>query len=408
MNKQITKEVVDTVNKLLKDKDYQNARGAARKYIEQYFGVKSTQAKIKLNDIINNYIESDSVSYTGDANDLQEVLKATNVDLTKWEVENYTISKKEIKKEDEEGNINYKPKFEFNIKLRKKKIDIIEEINALKNDFKTYHPKTYKGKTSKDNGGEILLEVAIFDTHFGKLGWDASCGENYDMKIARDRYLNKLHSIVERAKKQGKINKILFPIGQDYLNIDNDFGTTTLSTPQQNDGRFPKIFREGRKILIEAIDLLKEIAPVDVLVVGGNHERNSMFHLGDALECWYHSDKSVIIDNRPISRKYYRYGNTLIAFSHGDTEKTADLPLLAAVESKDWSSCQYKEWHIGHKHAEHTTEKMGIKTRVLGSISGPDDWHFTNGYVGNIKSAQSFLFHNKNGLISIYYDNTNE
>jgi hypothetical protein len=402
MQKEITKELVNKVNELLK-----TSRGDARRYVEKYFGIRESQARVKLREIINN-IDGDTISYSGDSNDLQEILSITKVDQTKWDVETYTISKKEVKKVDKYDNVTYAPKYDFNIKLKKKQIDLKEEIEALKNDFKIHQPKTYKGKVSKDNGGEILLEVAIFDVHYGKLGWSESCGEDYDIKIARTRYLNKLYSIVERAKKQGKINKILFPIGQDYLNIDNDYGTTTASTPQQNDGRFPKIFREGRKILVEAIDLLKQIAPVDVVVVGGNHERNSMFHLGDALECWYHSDQLVTIDNRPISRKYYKYGNTLLAFSHGDTEKPADLPLLAAVESKDWSSCQFKEWHIGHKHSESTTEKMGVKTRVLSSISGPDDWHYTNGYIGNIKSAQSFLFHNKNGLISIYYDNSNE
>ena len=52
-----------------------------------------------------------------------------------------------------------------------------------------------------------------------------------------------------------------------------------MGTRQDADSRFSRIFRDGRKLLVEAIEYLKTIAPVDVLVVVGNHDSNSMFHL---------------------------------------------------------------------------------------------------------------------------------
>ena len=327
------------------------------------------------------------------AKTLEEVVELCGVDTDKWEPRGFSVR-------------GGKTGFGWNARFSKKVVDVLtkNEIEQLKADFKAFvRPIQPKGAT-KDNGGEILLEIAAFDLHFGKLGWDEECGENYDSKIAAKRFIAAIHGLVTKAQKQGKINKILFPVGNDFLHIDTGEVTTTLGTRQDADSRFSRIFREGRKLLVEAVEYLKTVAPVDIVVVVGNHDSNSMFHLGDALECWYHADPSVTVDNSPVLRKYYRYGNTVIGLTHSDKEKLKDLPMLGATERRqDWAECIFHEWHCGHRHGEACMEEKGVKVRTLASLSGSDFWHTAQGYVGNIKAAEGFLFHKDEGLHSHLY-----
>ena len=181
-------------------------------------------------------------------------------------------------------------------------------------------------------------------------------------------------------------------------------GETTAGTKQDMDSRFGKVYREARQTLVQAIDMMKQIAPVDIVVQPGNHDSISLFTMGDSLECYYHDEKGVTVNNSAFPRKYYRFGQTLIAFAHGDKESLKKLPLLGAVENKkDWAECKYIEWHTGHKHMEQVSEDMGIKVRILPSITAPDFWHSSMGYVGNVRNAQAFLYHKDNGLEAIFY-----
>ncbi len=235
--------------------------------------------------------------------------------------------------------------------------------------------------------------VSLFDAHLGKLSWAEQDGQNYDLKIAKEVYMKALQDLVAKAQVQGGIGRILFPVGNDYLTCDGDDNETSAGTPQSVDGRFPKIFREARKMLVEAIDYLRLIAPVDVIVIAGNHERESMFHLGDALECWYHADDSVTIDNMFRPRKYYSFGNTVFGLTHGDTIQQDKLPLLGANERPDlWAQCKRRVWFLGHFHHYSLKEYVGVQVWVLPSLSGSDGYHQSNGFVGAVRCAVAFMY----------------
>lgn len=358
--------------------------------LKQTIHAKSENESVTVSELGDEFSADVEVSR---AKTLQEVMELVKVDQEKWEPKGFSVTRK-------------KNGFGWNARFSRRPNTALAkgEMEALKADYRAF-VKLPVPKIPADNGGDILLEVAIFDLHYGKLCWDEEVGENYDSKIAAKRFLAAVVSLVERAKRQGKINRILFPVGNDFLHVDTGEITTTLGTRQDADSRFSRIFRDGRKLLVEAIEYLKTVAPVDVVVCVGNHDSNSMFHLGDALECWYHADPLVKVENSPVLRKYYRFGNTIIGYTHSDKEKLKDLPLLGSTERKDWSECLFKEWHVGHRHGEHCTEDKGVKVRTLSSMSGSDYWHFGKGYVGNIKGAEAFLFHKESGLLAQLYYN---
>ena len=207
------------------------------------------------------------------------------------------------------------------------------------------------------------------------------------------------------------INKILLPLGNDYFNVNNKANTTANGTLQQEDTRWQKTFRAGRKIAIDMIDMCTSIAPTDVLLIPGNHDEEKIFYLGDALECWYHNNKNVHIDNLARSRKYYSYGKVLLGFTHGYNENIKKLPNLMQFEVPQlWGNSLYREWHTGDKHHKvdyllEVEDQIGMVIRILRSLVPADAWTFSHGFVGVPRSAEAFLWHPENGLVAQFTSN---
>ena len=154
--------------------------------------------------------------------------------------------------------------------------------------------------------------------------------------------------------------------------------------------------------------MLSEIANIHVMVIPGNHDRESIMHLGDALELYYENNKNVKIDNSDCLMKGLTYGNNLIISDHGDGPKVPDLPGIVSQRFKNvWSDVAYVEVHRGHFHKNKAMklqaieELNGITVRNLSSLSATDYWHDSKGFIGNIKKAHAFIYSRENGLQGI-------
>ena len=65
---------------------------------------------------------------------------------------------------------------------------------------------------------------------------------------------------------------------------------------------------------------------------------------------------------------------------------------------------KYHEFHLGHLHTGKVlpfNEEGGFITRYVSSITGPDNWHDSKGFVGNIQKFQTFLWDYQYGLENI-------
>lgn len=402
----ITNEIKDQVIKLAK-----NNVKLAKQYLSGVLKTKKTQTNKYFREIMSNGFNGLKVNENNnfsnleikntEINNLDDVLKYAKVDLKKWEVDKFSVSK-ETKQIVLNGEKKYVPRFDFRISLKRKEVDINELINELKNDLKKYSPIVEKINYNKDKTG-LLLEIAAFDLHFGKLGYQPSDGQDYDIKIAESRFKESIVELINKSVKFGNIQEILFPIGNDFLTVDNDNNTTTALTPQSVDSRFAKTYKKGRELLVWAINYLKQYAPVKILCIPGNHEINSMFHIADALECLYKNDNNIIIDNSPFPRKYYKFYNNLIIYDHGDKIKSEKLAIICSNEIKEWSQCKNREIHLGHWHHEKVIDEGSCIVRIIPALTGNDYYHNSNGFVGAKQRAQAFLWHPQNGLNCILY-----
>jgi hypothetical protein len=268
-----------------------------------------------------------------------------------------------------------------------------------------------KPLTDEENN---LLEISIFDLHIGKLAWGGETFENYDTKIARERFLTSIEKLLHRASGF-PFSRILFPVGNDFFNSDTIFNTTTKGTQQDEDLRWQKTFNVGVRLLVDAINLLKQTGrPVDVVVIPGNHDFERSYYMGKYLEAWFNNDPSVYINNGASPRKYYRFGNVLLGLTHGSEEKESSLPMLMAtdIESKpQWSETKFHEWHLGHIHRKRNikyeinksrplNEDLGVTIRYLSSLTGTEEWHHKKGFVGSTKAADAFIWNDEFGLVA--------
>lgn len=247
----------------------------------------------------------------------------------------------------------------------------------------------------------LLLELSIPDLHAGMLAWGKETGwANYDTKIAVDVFNRAMRTLLERTATY-TFDRVLFVVGNDLLNADNTSGSTTKGTLQDVDARFQKTFGAIRNLIIDSIELLRTLAPVDVVMVPGNHDNLSVWHLGDSLECYFHTYADVKIDNTPRQRKYYLYGKVMLMLTHGNTGRHPDYPLVMATEQPEmFGLTEHREAHTGHIHLTRVNEFHGVKVRVLPSLCPPSAWSSEQQYVGNGRRAEAFVWHSDEGLVA--------
>lgn len=256
-------------------------------------------------------------------------------------------------------------------------------------------------------GRRGMLEICINDLHLGKHCWEGETGRAYNPEIAESMFWSALEDLLDRASAY-RPEKILFVAGNDFFNVDNMHGTTTAGTLQNESSRWQQSFLAGQKLMIHAIDRMRQVAPVQVLVVPGNHDTQRFWYLGEVLAAWYRNTPDVEIDHGCRARKYVRYGRNLIGFCHGHAERHDDLPGIMALErASDWGQVRFREWHLGHFHAKSTKvfhlhrEVQAVLIRTLPSLSPPDAWHSAMGFKSNL-AAEAYFWDPQHGCVATF------
>ncbi len=249
---------------------------------------------------------------------------------------------------------------------------INELLAGMLEQFKASAPVRPPVRYPQTAGG--MLELSLMDLHLGKLCWAPETGHHYDPDLAEQMFWNAMEDLL--AKASGcPVEKILFVAGNDFFNTDAMGRTTTAGTPQDDGLTWKQGFIRGRDLLVRAIERLRQIAPVHVTCVNGNHDTARVFYLGEVLTAWFSRTPHVVVDNSPAQRKYVHYGRNLIGFTHGDRERHPSLPLLMANDQPvAWAASQHREWHLGHWHVKRhkmflpIADQQGVLVRIVPSL----------------------------------------
>jgi hypothetical protein len=351
----------------------------------------------------------------------KDLLKFLEVDLMEWEVTKVVYGKSEGYRKDrrvewevvdgkvkrgyvdDSGELLIKPLFSVKVWLRKKVEEIAarNEVELIRKEAIAYAPK-YKAIRHPKQKDAYLYEIAMPDLQLGRLVQVDEAGT----ASSPDLYVKKAEqAIQELLEVPYPIERILFPIGNDFFNSNTAEMMTKHGTPQQDDVRWQRTYMLGKRMIVQAIETMTTIAPVDVVIIKGNHDEERIFYFGDTLESWFHNNPNVTVDNRPIGRKYYQYGKVLLGLAHGYYERDNKLDALMAHKVPDmWAASRYREWHLGDKHHKKDTliktDEMenGVMVRIFRSLADPSVWEFDKGFDGSLHAAEGLLWHKERGL----------
>lgn len=275
-----------------------------------------------------------------------------------------------------------------------------EDIKKLFASIKTDYKNKVKilPKQHEENGDTLV--IAIADFHFGLMADKYSTNNEYNLDIAKQIYYYTLNDIINRVKHR-KFEKVLFIVGNDFVNADNVNGTTARGTPQDNASSWFDIVSKTTQLIIDGIDMLSEIAPVKVQYVMSNHDLHTMFGIMQTINAWYRNDENVTVDDTPLPRKYCRIGKTLLCLSHDIKIKDA-LRIVTSEAKNEWSQSEHIICLLSHLHQSMEYEKQGyLEIKRLPTISGWSRWSNDKGYLQTEKKNQTFIINDELGITDI-------
>lgn len=334
-----------------------------------------------------------------DSKDVNYLLKAHGYEPDLWELNSArsniwnSYSKKDGIMQLYASKISVKPK--------KDELSLESIRSMFKEMSDNYIRPTHNPIRYSKNG--MMLEVSIADIHLGKLAWQGDSNDTYNWEIARERFFHIINDVLTRTQAY-KFEKILFCWSNDFFHYDGLTKTTTGGTPQDTDLKFAQMYKIGTNMLVEAVDILSQFAPVETFYVGANHDKLTSYVATEHLAAWYRNDPNVTVDTDPKIRKYVEFGKCLIQFSHGHAEGKRIGEVMPVEAREAWGRTIYHEVHAGHFHSEKTvTKDNGVIVRYLNSPTGTDTWHFESAYVGALKVGQAFIWDKELGLLDAIY-----
>jgi hypothetical protein len=330
---------------------------------------------------------------------LEEAIAKADIDIRYWTVERTVINSWEVGAKGPDGTIVVEPLWQVKVWLKPSTKRWIVDGTELLHQWSADHKPDYSKWKIGSKCGDYLGLVGLYDVHFGKLAWRGESYADYDLKIAKELYLEAIDKCLDIGRKFS-VAQWKFPIGEDLIHIDTPSATTTAGTPQDIDGRYAKIFDVAGETIIESIDKLLTVAPVEASYHSSNHDRTVSYHLAREIDRHYRDVKKVNVDLDWHDRKYLVWGKNLLGFTHKNQK---NLPALMAQERpKEWGEAKFRSWFTGHMHYQKRVEtipaldKDGVVVHQLSSLSAADAWHYQHGFLSD-RASEMFLIH-RNGL----------
>jgi hypothetical protein len=343
---------------------------------------------------------------------LSEALKISNCDQSKWEVERHLFNSWGVTLKGPDGNPVYRTNYQVKFWVRPKRIEpmaiamqeLIDQIPTLPRPRKRHKPAKhiYAG------------EMALYDVHLGKFAWGLETGQgNMDLKVCERIFMNAAERHLNNWSPYS-LGKIVYIVGQDFMHFENQSGVTPHGGHVLDvDSRLPKVVNAAIKMNLQVIRMCREVAPVDVLWVPGNHDIHSSYWLCQVIKQAFANDPHVAVDDGPEQRKARLWGNLLVGFTH-DAEgrkQAVSVNMLPQYWPELWAKSRYREWHTGHLHKKNETKFTpvhtvgGVVVRRISAMSTIDFWHYDNAFTDAVPAGESFLWSKESGVEAHFTSN---
>lgn len=321
----------------------------------------------------------------------EEVLRAHGLDEAYWKVVSY------------KNNFwNQQKKGGALITLYQSKV-VVKPYNELELStsfiqefFENYNPVELDYTHGPNYGeGDLCAIVPIVDLHYNLLSTQYVTNNEYNCSIAEQRLMSVVNDVIQEIKDLG-VKKIILPIGNDLFNANGINGTTFRGTPQTNQRHIQEAYETLFNVVVNQITRLQEIAPVEVIYIPSNHDKEITFYFMHGLNINFKNNPNVTVENRPFPNKYVKFGNSLFVFSHD--MKIDNVSTVVFDEAKNLlDNVLYVEVFLAHYHQEGTKNLRNITIRRLPTISGESEWSVDHNYNSN-KLNQTFIAEEYKGL----------
>lgn len=263
------------------------------------------------------------------------------------------------------------------------------------------NPRTARPVIMRKAEERYAFLVSPTDFHWGMRSWAGEVGQAaaYNREIAEERLFRHTENLV--ARLPGRPEKIIVTIGSDFFHIDGQLNATTRGTPMDTDGSPTEILVTGCDLNVKYIEALAQVAPVEVVLMSGNHDAHNGRALLLYLSAWFRDDARVFVRREFTKRVYLRYGAVGCVFEHGDTTKVKDLGIIFAVEGSEvWSATKHHVAFGGHLHHHKVHEIGGVVHYLNPSLAGSDRWHSESGYVLSSPALVGYVLDYEHGVTS--------
>ena len=274
---------------------------------------------------------------------------------------------------------------------------LVERLEKSIEGLKTFKP-TKPPATVDDDLASLLT---ITDFHLGMYAWEAETGDDWDMQIARDVFLNSIHDMIQASPKSG--TGILCQLG-DFLHWDGMLAVTPQSGHILDaDTRYGKLVEMAMSVMSEAVRMmLKRYGKVVVLSAEGNHDISGSIWLRKHIKHTFFNEPRVEVIDNEFPYYAYLHGQTMLGFHHGHKMKLANLHKLFASEPRFremWGQARGTYIHTGHYHHERVIEDGGAIAEQHPTLAARDAYAARGGWVSQ-RGAKVITYHKVDGEVA--------
>ena len=241
--------------------------------------------------------------------------------------------------------------------------------------------KPTKSPTVVDDS--LLSLLTITDFHLGMYAWEAETGEDWNLQLARDVFLNSISDMINSCPKAG--TGMLCQLG-DFLHWDGMLSVTPSSGHILDaDTRYGKLVEMAMSVMTEAVRMmLKRFGKVVIVSAEGNHDISGSIWLRKHIKHLFADEPRVEVIDNDFPYYAYLHGETMLGFHHGHKMKMQSLHKLFASEPRFremWGKANYTYIHTGHYHHERVVEDGGAIAEQHPTLASRDAYAARGGWV---------------------------
>jgi hypothetical protein len=252
---------------------------------------------------------------------------------------------------------------------------------------------------TEQRSADKLAVYPVGDHHLGMLAWALETGgENYDMKIARERLATAVRYLINKAPA---CDTALVAFLGDFFHTDSYRSVTPAHGHLlDSDVRYSKMVELGYDLIIYCIEAaLEKHLNVNVIFEKGNHDPSTAAVMAITLSRHFRDNPRVTIDKSPAWFHYFQFGKVMLGTNHGDKVKPPQQPLVMATDqAKMWGETTYRMMMNGHVHHESRKEYPGCFVETFGVLAPADAFAAIGGW-RSICQMHSLVFH-KDGYLA--------